>query len=75
MDILEYHKIIVMVAKENYFNLPYMDLKMQKKMDLILSLVYKAFLGRQCLKERRRWRPGQLPKGQQICISVVMRKI
>lgn len=31
MDIPEYYKTIVMVTKENYFNLPYTDLKMQKK--------------------------------------------
>lgn len=27
MDIPEYYKLIAMVDKENYFNLPYMDLK------------------------------------------------
>lgn len=31
MDIPEYYKIIAMAAKENYFNLPYIGLKMQKQ--------------------------------------------
>lgn len=45
MDIPEYYKTIVMVTKENYFNLPYTDLKMQKKKKyIILSLMYQGFL-------------------------------
>lgn len=51
-----------MVAKENYFNLPYMDLKMQKNIyNAVISV--QRILGKTAVKENKKMEAWPTDKG------------
>lgn len=74
MDFPKYYMIIVMVAKENYFNLPYMDLKMQKNVyNSVISV--KRILCKTVVEEKKKMGACSTDKGSTKLYICAIRKI